>query len=309
MIVNKRKLDYEFLKYLLLCVVMALPHLMYSQVPSDQPVKEKKVYKTIALTKLKLYIYQPSERNGMEKLPAIVFFHGGGFNERHTWQFEPQCKYLVERGMVAVHASYRVRSRPFECVADAKSAIRWIRAHATEFGIDENRIAAGGGSAGAYLAACTALIKDIDEKNEDMSISSVPNALVLFNPRLDMIEGVPTATKGLPTATKKLIRSLKGRAIEISPFHNVSKGAPPTIIFHGTADESMPFHQVTRFCAEMKKYGNNCEVVLYEGREHGFFHYFLYPEGDNPDFLSTMEYTVNFLTSIGYINGDATIKK
>ena len=303
---KKRDSNLEFLKYLMLFVVIVIPHSMYSQVSNDQSIMEKEVYKTIGLTKLKLYIYQPSERNYMEKLPAIVFFHGGGFNERHTWQFEPQCKYLVERGMVAIHASYRVRSRPFECVADAKSAIRWVRAHAAEFGIDENRIAAGGGSAGAYLAACTALIKDLDEKNENLSISSVPNALVLFNPRVDMIDGVPTETKGLPATTKKLIRSMKGRAIEISPFHNITKGAAPTIIFHGTDDESIPYHQVIRFCEEMKKYGNNCEVVLYEGRKHGFFHKYLGYEGD---FISTLEHTVKFLTSIGYIKGDTAIER
>ncbi|MCX6253715.1 MAG: prolyl oligopeptidase family serine peptidase, partial [Bacteroidia bacterium] len=152
--------------------------------------------------------------------------------------------------------------------------------------------------AGGYLAACTALVKDFDEKNEDFSISSVPNAMVLFNPRLDLVEVVPI----LP---KKVIRYLKGRAIEVSPIHNVSKGAPPTIIFQGTADESALVHGATRFCAEMKKYGNNCEVVPYEGRNHGFF---LKSVGDE-DFTSTMEHTVKFLTSIGYIKGDTTIKK
>jgi acetyl esterase/lipase len=244
----------------------------------------------------------------MEKLPAIVFFHGGGFYERPVWQFKAQCQYLVEQGMVAILASYRTNNRLFDCISDSKSAIRWVRTHAVELGIDENRIAAGGGSAGGYLAACTGLVKGFDEKNEDLSISSVPNALVLFNPPLDLPAHLSDTTKRLERSThhaKKLVRCLKGRAIKISPFHYIAKGAAPTIIFQGIADKSVDFHQATRFCEEMKKYGNNCEVVLYEGRDHGFF----FKSYGDEDFTSTMEHTVKFLTSLGYIKGDTTINK
>jgi len=304
----KYNMNYNLFKYLFLVVIWTFTGLTYSQVPGNEPVMQTKVYKTIGLTKLKLHIYQPSERNDMGKLPAIVFFHGGGFNERPVWQFEAQCQYLVERGMVAILASYRTNNRLFDCIADSKSVIRWVRTHAVELGIDENRIAAGGGSAGAYLAACTGLVKDFDEKNEDLTISSVPNALVLFNPPLDLPAHLSDTTKRLKKSTyhaKKLIRCLKGKAIEISPFHYIAKGASPTIIFQGTADKSVDFHQATRFCEEMKKYGNNCEVVLYEGRDHGFFFKYY---GDE-DFTSTMEYTVKFLTSLGYIKCETTISK
>ncbi len=207
--------------------------------------------------------------------------------------------------MVAMVADYRIIRRPgvtpFDCITDAKSAIRWVRAHAGELGIDENRIAAGGGSAGGYLTACTGFIKDFDEKKEDLKISSIPNVLILFNPLVDMPEQ-------MAIASKKVVRTVKDRATEISPINHVNEGAPPTIIFQGTADRSVNFHQSTRFCEEMKKYRNDCEVVLYEGRDHGFFHYFLYPEKENPDFISTMEYTVKFLTSLGYIKNETTIE-
>jgi acetyl esterase/lipase len=284
------------LKLLILCAIIILPNGIHAQTISGNPQIKKHIYKTRGLTRLKLYVYQTSHREFDKKLPAIIFFHGGGLKERHTWEFEPQSKYLVVRGMVAVLATYTVKRSgrtQFESIADAKSAIRWIREHANELGIDENRIAAGGGSAGGYLAACSALIKDFDEKNEDLSISSIPNALVLFNPRL-VLQGI-----GDPPLSKKDIRYLNGRAIEeISPFHNIYKGAPPTIIFQGTADK---IQEPQQFCEKMKNYGNTCEVVLYEGREHGFFHYF---SGNNPDFLSTMENTVKFLSKLGYISKD-----
>jgi len=291
------------LKLLILCAIIILPNGIHAQTISGNPQIKKHIYKTRGFTRLKLYVYQPSHREFDKKLPAIIFFHGGGLKERYTWEFKPQSKYLVERGMVAVLATYTVKRHGrthFESIADVKSAIRWIREHADELGTDENRIAAGGGSAGGYLAACSALIKDLDEKNEDLSISSIPNALVLFNPRLVL------PVIGGPPASKKDIRYLNGRAVEeISPFHNIYKGAPPTIIFQGTADKSVSIQEPERFCEEMKKYGNNCEVVLYEGRDHGFF---LKYYGDE-DFTSTMEYTVKFLTSLGYIRGETTLTK
>jgi acetyl esterase len=304
----KYKMKYKLSNYLFLVVIWFFTGLTYSQVPGNKPVFRTKVYKTIGLTRLKLFILQPTERHDAEKLPAIVLFHGGGFNERPVWQFKAQSQYLVEKGMVVILASYRTNTRLFDCVADSKSAIRWVRTHAVELGIDENRIAAGGGSAGGYLAACTGLVKDFDEKNEDLSISSVPNALVLFNPALDLPAHLSDTTRRWEKPThhaKKLVRCLKGRAIEISPFHYIAEGAPPTIIFQGTADKSVNFHQATRFCEEMKKHGNNCDLVLYEGRDHGFFFKYY---GDE-DFTSTMEYTVKFLTSLGYIKGETTISK
>ena len=142
-------------------------------------------YKTVGDTKLKLYIFAPAAASNT---PAIVFFFGGAWIMGSPQQFEDQCRHYAERGMVAITADYRVGSRqhvkPVQCVADARSAIRWVRANAAKLGIDPNRIAAGGGSAGGHLAACTALITEFDEPNEDKNISATPNALVLFNPGL-----------------------------------------------------------------------------------------------------------------------------
>ena len=67
-------------------------------------------------------------------------------------------------------------------VKDGKSAVRWIRANAARLGIDPDRLAAGGGSAGGHVAAATATTQGIEEEGEDTSVSSRPCALVLFNP-------------------------------------------------------------------------------------------------------------------------------
>jgi acetyl esterase len=259
--------------------------------PTSLPGADSRVYKTIGDVKLYLHIFRGAEQPKSEKLPAIVFFFGGGWNSGTVNQFIKHSEYLASRGMVAVIADYRVKSRhgvtPLECVADAKSAIRWMRAHAGEFGIDAIRIVAAGGSAGGHLAAATALAQGLDEKGEDLKISSAPNALALFNPALDL-------------SAPRLREMIGERALEISPLQLVRKGAPPAIIFHGTADTTVPFKQAEDFCAAMKKHGARCELMPYEGRAHGFFNY---GRGDGQDFHTTLRATDEFLVSLGYLKG------
>lgn len=290
----------QLFKFIILCAILILPKSVKAQTVVENIEFESHVYKTRGLKKLELTVFQQADRDLDTKLPAIIFFHGGGLRERRIWEFRPLSKYLVDSGMVAIVSTYTVKRHGrtiYESIADAKSAIRWVREHTEELGIDVNLLAAGGGSAGGYLAACAALTKkDYDEKNEDLSISSVPNALVLFNPRLV----IPVIDA--PPLTKKEIRYKKDRDLEeISPVHNVFHGAPPTIIFQGTADKVVSIKESQWFCEEMEKNGNSCEVILYEGREHGFHMYF---SGTNPDFFSTMETTVKFLSKLGYIPKD-----
>src|SRR5437870_9383869 len=113
---------------------------------------EIETYKTVGDTKLDLYVYYPAGHKASDKRAAIVFFFGGGWTNGSPGQFEQHCKHLASRGMVAMTADYRVASRnqvkAVSCVADAKSAIRYVRKEAARLGIDPNRIVAAGGSAG-----------------------------------------------------------------------------------------------------------------------------------------------------------------
>ena len=99
--------------------------------------------------------------------------------------------------MVAIVADYRVsgrhRTSAFEAMADAKSALRWVRAHSAELGIESNRIVAAGGSAGGHIALSAAVFDAYDEPDEDKTISSKPNALVLFNPAVDTTHSTGSA--------------------------------------------------------------------------------------------------------------------
>jgi len=289
---------------LLACIVGVVLSAAASQrqTKSEQTVIKPKlvVYKTIGEVELKLHIFEPAGRGAKKSLPAIVFFFGGGWTGGTPTQFYHQCDYFASRGMLAISAEYRVKSRhgttPFECVADGKSAIRWVRANAARLGVDPDRVVAGGGSAGGHVAACTGVIEGLEEENEDLNISSKPNALVLFNPAVDLA-GIPE--------NKRIDERFKNRRKELSPLHHVKKGVPACIIFHGTDDKTVPFESVERFCKVMKEAGNVCRLVPFEGKGHGFFNYGR--DKDNRSFNDTVRAADKFLSSLGYLKGKPTL--
>ncbi len=147
---------------------------------------------------------------------------------------------------------------PIECVTDAKSAMRWVRENAEKLHIDINKIVAAGQSAGGHLALCTAMIDDYNEKSDNLSISCSPNAVLLFSACVNAVEGW----------CDRLLGDRRNKIWSISPFHNVRKGLPPMIEFHGTDDEQVPKWTVQFFEGEMEKEGNYFEQHMYEGRKH-----------------------------------------
>jgi len=268
--------------------------------PPSFPEAKAEVYKTVGDVKLNLYVFNPPGHMATDKRPAIVFFFGGGWTNGNPRQFEQQCKHLAGRGMVAITADYRVASRhqvkAVSCVADAKSAIRYVRKEAARLGIDPDKIAAGGGSAGGHIAACTGTIPDFDEMGEDTSISSVPNAMVLFNPAL-----VLAPVKGLKLDQGR-VASLSDRMgvdpQKLSPYHHVRKGAPPTLILHGKADSTVPYATAEAFAKAMTAAGNQCELIGYEGQPHGFFNY---GRGDGSHYEKTLAAMDGLLEKLGFL--------
>lgn len=248
------------------------------------------LYKTVNDTELNLHVYTPEGHHTSDKRPAVIFFFGGGWNNGSPGQHYSQCAHLASRGMVAMSAEYRVKSRnqttPKECVEDGKSAIRWVRAHATELGIDPNRIAAGGASAGGHVAAAAGTVDSFDATSEDLSVSSRPDALVLFNPVFDNGPG------GFGHF------SVKAYWQDISPIHNISPSAPPTIVFLGTEDEYIGAEVAVRYKEFMDKSGVRCDLHLYPEQAHGFFN----PDRKNGYFEKTLETMDEFLTSLDFLD-------
>lgn len=235
---------------------------------------------------LNIYIFNPADHKATDNRPAIVFFFGGGWNAGKPSQFAEHCKYLASRGMVAMTADYRVASRhktkAVKCVNDAKSAVRWMRQNAQRLGINPDKIASGGGSAGGHLAACTGVVANHEDPNDDATISSVPNAMVLFNPALVLAkvneaDENSSQSNELSKMREKKLKAMESRVgakpISVSPYHNVKQGAPPTIIFHGKADKTVPYRTAELFDLAMRKAGNHCQLVGYEKQGHGFFNH------------------------------------
>ncbi|MBN2632732.1 MAG: alpha/beta hydrolase fold domain-containing protein [Bacteroidales bacterium] len=230
------------------------------------------------------------------KNAAIVFFFGGGWRKGSPTQFNEHAKYLASRGMFAFQADYRTMEQdsvtPFESVSDGKSAIRWVRMNARFLGIDPHRIASGGGSAGGHIAAACGTLRGLDEPGEDLKISSVPDAMVLFNPVYD--NGPTGYGYGL----------FGDRYLEISPLHNIRRGIAPAIVFLGTIDKNIPVATAEDFKRRMEEAGSRSELFLYEGQGHGFFNY----NRGYAMYSNTLYETDRFLSSLGFIKGEPLIK-
>ncbi len=252
-------------------------------------------YKTIDEVQLKLHVFEPENFKASDSRPAIVFFFGGGWETGHPKQFFQQARAFADQGMVAFSADYRVKSRnqttPFEAVKDAKSAVRWIRAHAAELGVDPDRIVASGGSAGGHIAGCTGVIKGCEEDSDDPSVSSRPNLMILYNPVLD------TTDKGFGAE-----RFPADKQTDLSLPHQVHPGIAPTLLFHGTDDKTVPFENAERFDRLMQAAGNECVLVPFEGKGHGFFNgSFFRTRNSDEAFDKTMEHSIDFLIKHGYV--------
>jgi acetyl esterase/lipase len=262
--------------------------------PPRSPVEEKRAYKKVGDRELNLFIVKPGNWKASDKRPAAVFFHGGGWTGGTPAQFKEQAHYLATRGMVCASVEYRLlksqpNAPPTECVADAKSAMRWVRAHAAELGIDSQRIAAGGGSAGGHLAAFTGLVEGLDDPADDLKVSPKPAALLLYNPVFNNGPGEWGHNR------------VGDRYREFSPAHNITAQAPPTIVFLGSQDRLISVENVQAFKADMEKAGVRCDAKFYDGQPHGFFN-------REPFRTATLIETDRFLGSLGWLEGPPTLR-
>jgi len=260
----------------------------------DFPGATAEVYKTSSDDQLWIYRFDPVHSTTVAGRPAVVFFFGGGWNGGTVTQFEQHARYLAARGMVAFVADYRVKSRqktaPDACVADGKSAIRWVRQHAARLGVDPNRIAAGGGSAGGHVAAATGICDGLEDPSEkDSTFRSKSNALLLFNPVYD------NGPQGFGHDR------VKPWFPAISPAHNISADDPPAIVFLGSEDPLVPVSTAKKFDADLKAAGVKSEVWIYEGQPHGFFN----ERKSQTSFLDTVLKMDAFLVSLGWLEGKA----
>ena len=248
------------------------------------------VYKKVSNRELHLHVFEPAGFKPLDKRACFITIHGGGWVNGEPSRMYPFAAHFAERGMVGISVEYRLLKGEsgvtvFDCVKDGRSALRYVRAHAAEFGIDPQKIVVQGGSAGGHVAVGTALFEGVDEAGEDASVSCVPNAMVLLFPVID------TSTNGYGNA------KLGARWQELSPVHHVRAGLPPTILFHGTGDTTTPFKGAQAFHDAMLKAGNRCDFVVTEGAQHGYL------MRTRPLYDEAERKTDEFLVSLGFLAG------
>lgn len=266
----------------------ALVKVMKPATPAYRP--EIRTYKKDPKGDLSLHLFRPTTPSHKPG-PAIVFFFGGGWKQGTPLQFYPECEHLASKGMVAISADYRTAfthgTTAFEAVSDGKSAIRWVRQHARELGIDPNQIIAAGASAGGQVAAAAGTLKGLDEPSEDPAVSSRPDVLALWYPVID------NGPRGYGDA------DIKARYMEISPLHHVSSSTPPTILFLGTKDPLVPVTTARGFESRMKSAGVTCEIKLFEGAGHPIYSY---KNGGSKDRDVILKSLLDFLDQCGIPN-------
>ena len=224
----------------------------------------KVLYKTVGDRKLYLNIFDPPGFKSTDKRSAYVAIHGGGWTGMTPRYFYPFANHFAKLGMVGISIDYRLANKVagatvFDCVKDARSAMRYIRKHAAELGIDPQKIVVAGGSAGGHLASATSLFTQVNEASDDLAVSPEAAAMILYYPVID------TSTKGYGQ------KKIGARWKELSPVDNVRPGLPPTLVLHGTGDKVTPFPGAKLFHERMLAAGNSCQLITHKDGRHGYF--------------------------------------
>ena len=251
------------------------------------------VFKTTEQAELKLHLFEPAGNTDAAR-PAVVFFFGGDWNGGTPRQFYRQAQYLAKRGIVAIAAEYRTKKEngttPFQCVEDALTAMRFTRQHAAAWGIDPERIAAAGGSAGGQLAMATATVTAdwLDTDSPELKKTSPrPDALILFNPVYDNGPG----QYGYDRVGDKYL--------DFSPAHNLTADLPPTLVMLGDRDKHVPVSIAESVRDQMVALGVRSELIIYPGQPHGFFN--LRSEKNRKMYDKSVRAMDDFLVSLGWL--------
>lgn len=218
---------------------------------------------------LDLYLPEAAE----ESHPAIIFIHGGGWVDGDKRDYRFYAVRFAARGYVVASIGYRFaqEARFPGCLEDAKCAVRWLRANAPELGVDAERIAVVGGSAGGYLAMMVGYAPDdpcLEGAGGHAGVSSAVAAVVnAYGPTdltTDYARNHPTVTRFLG----KRYEDAPDLYALASPIHHVTANAPPTLILHGTIDNIVPVEQADMLAEKFQRLG----VPYWYDRADGFPH-------------------------------------
>ncbi len=250
------------------------------------------VYATRGDRDLTIDLHFPPDWDSSDSRSSIIFFFGGGWKKGTPKQFLPQAEYFASRGMVAARADYRIKNKdgvsPDECVRDARTAMRWMKQNADRLGIDPEKIVASGGSAGGHLAACLMIAESVEAPTDDLSISTRPAAMLLFNPGMGGEDPEKFAD-----FLEKIDNDLEV-ARKISPVVHLTEDTPPSLLLFGSRDPLL--EQAETYWAKSEALGVRSDKFIAPGQSHGFFNRAGWLE-------KTLVASDNFLVSLGLLEG------
>lgn len=225
----------------------------------------------------------PEKRATEKPLPLVVWIHGGGWRNGDKRSGLNRVAPLAASGRyVGGSIGYRLSGEaqwPAQ-IHDCKAAIRWLRAHAKEYGIDPNRIAVWGSSAGGHLVSMLGTsggVKELEGKlgkhgDQSSRVQAVvnyygPSALLLMNSKPSRIDhDAPDSPEskliGVP------IQKAKAKTRQASPLTHATKDDAPHLHVHGTDDPLVPFHQSEILHAALKKAGVESTLITVQKGEH-----------------------------------------
>ncbi len=233
----------------------------------------------------RLDLYLPTCRTS-EKLPVIVYFHGGGWRQGDKSDGAARLMPLLRSGEYAgVSAGYRLSGEatwPAQ-IHDGKAAIRWVRANASKYGLDPDRIGVWGRSAGGHLVLMLGVAGDVPELEGDIGphggvSSQVAGVANFFGVAELLAMGGQPGDKdraGPNSAAAALIGGALNenpeKAKSASPITYVTSNDPPVLTVHGTRDRSVPYDQAVRMDSALRKAGVPSYFVTVKGAGHGDF--------------------------------------
>lgn len=232
--------------------------------------------------------------------PAIVYFPGGGFVSADHEKYSEMRMALAQAGFVVAAAEYRVVPDQYPAlVEDGKAAVRYLREHAVDYGIDPSRIGVIGDSAGGYVAQMLGTTngeRAFDQGDFLDKSSDVQAAVTLYgiSDLRSIGEGFPAAVQKVhqsPAVTEALllngtafgtfpgaaIDSDAAKALAASPIGHAGGDAPPFLIMHGTADTLVSPAQSKHLYEALSKGRSRVDYILLEGAGHGDLHWYQAP--------------------------------
>jgi acetyl esterase/lipase len=241
---------------------------------SGAELKKDIEYGKVGTESLRLDVSVPDDTG---PFPVAILVHGGGWSRGDkggsstpgdSADITPWFAPLTEAKFTWFSINYRLapQNRWPAGLEDVQTAIRWVKAHATDYKGDPKRIALFGHSAGGHLVCLAATLS-----GDDTRVQAVVGFAPVTDHEQDLVQrgGLSTSLQGLLNQPKEVTPESRAMLHAMSPINHVKPGLPPFLLLHGDADKSVPYQQSLNFMAKLKENGVPCELITVKGAPHG----------------------------------------